>query len=119
MGTPDSGSASKSKEEIQEAMRLEISPISSPINIDNTAKRNSIGTKSVATTIKDIRQVADSKTESSKFAVKSAINTTSMVDSAVTSKKSETGSDVMINGEAKEESKRYPFKKVGSIISSE
>jgi hypothetical protein len=42
-----------------------------------------------------------------------------MVDSAVTSKKSETGSDVMINGEAKEESKRYPFKKVGSIISSE
>ena len=87
--------------------------------MDNTAKRNSIGTKSVATTIKDIRQVADSKVESSRFAVKSAINTTSMIDSAVTSKKSETGSDFLINVESKEESKRYPFKKVGSIISSE
>lgn len=72
--------------------------MSSPANIDSTAKKPSIGTKSVATTIKDIRQAAESKAESSKFAVKSAVNTTSMLDSAVTSKKSETGSDVVING---------------------
>lgn len=96
-----------------------MSPIFSPASIDNT-KRNSFGTtKPITTTIKDIRQVADSKIESSKFAVKSAINTTSMVDSVITSKKSESGSDVMINIESKEESKRYPFIKVGSIISSE
>jgi hypothetical protein len=40
-----------------------------------------------------------------------------MLDSAVTSKKSETGSEVLINVESREDSKRYPFKKVGSISS--